>query len=110
MKYGNKKTIIDGYKFDSKLEATRFLYLKKLLIAGTITDLTLQKSFTLQDGFIYNKKKERPIAYVSDFYYKDKNGNEIVEDAKGFKTDVYKIKRKLFLFKYPHIRFSEVIK
>ena len=110
MKYSNKKTIVDGFEFDSKLEAKRYNELKMFLRSGSITDLTLQKVFLLQDGFIYDKKKERPITYVCDFYYKDKQGNEIVEDAKGFKTDVYKIKRKLFLFKYPHIIFKEVMK
>ena len=109
-KYGNKKTIVDGFEFDSKLEAKRYNELKMLLRSGVITDLTLQKVFLLQEGFIYAKKRERPITYVCDFYYKDKQENEIVEDAKGFKTDVYKIKRKLFLFKYPHVVFKEVIK
>lgn len=109
-KYGNKKTIVDGFEFDSKLEAKRYNELKILLRSGVISDLTLQKVFLLQDGFTYAKKRERPITYVCDFYYKDKQGNEIVEDAKGFKTDVYKIKRKMFLFKYPHIIFKEVMK
>lgn len=109
-KYGNKKTVVDGYVFDSKIEAKRYNELKMLLRSGVVTDLTLQKVFLLQDGFIYANKKERTITYVCDFYYKDKQGNEIVEDAKGFKTDVYKIKRKLFLYKYPHIIFKEVMK
>lgn len=109
MKYGNKKTIIDGFEFDSKLEARRYCELKLLLRSGAITELTLQKIFVLQEAFIYDGKKERPITYVSDFYYKDKFGNEIVEDTKGFKTDIYRIKRKMFLFKHPNIKFFEVI-
>ena len=109
-KYGNKKTIVDGFEFDSKLESKRYNELKMLLRSGVISDLTLQKVFLLQDGFTYAKKRERSITYVCDFYYKDKQGSEIVEDAKGFKTDVYKIKRKLFLFKYPHVFFKEVVK
>lgn len=108
-KYRNKKTVVDGYIFDSKLEAKRFNELKFMLKLGTIFDLTLQKKFTLQDGFRYNGKAERAITYVCDFYYKDKQGVEYVEDAKGFKTDVYAIKRKLFLFKYSHIVFKEII-
>ena len=74
-KYGNKKTMVDGFEFDSKLEAKRYNELKMLLKSGVITDLTLQKVFLLQDGFTYAKKKERPITYVCDFYYKDKKGN-----------------------------------
>ena len=106
-KYGNKKIIVDGFTFDSKLEAKRYNELKMLLKSGAIDCLVLQKEFLLQDKFKYNGKGERAITYVSDFYY-TKNGVEFVEDAKGFKTDVYKIKRKMFLFKYPSINFKEV--
>lgn len=109
-KYGNKKTIIDGYVFDSKLEAKRFTELKTMLKLGNIFNLTLQKKFILQDGFRYNGKAERAITYVCDFYYIDKQGNEYVEDAKGFKTDVYAIKRKMFLFKYPSLIFKEIMR
>lgn len=111
-KYGNKKTVIDGFEFDSKLEAKRYNELKILLRSGVISDLTLQKVFLLQDGFIYAKKKERPITYVCDFYYKDKLGNEIVEDVKSIatKTQVYRIKRKMLLFHYPNIVFKEIMK
>jgi len=108
-KYKNKKTIIDGFEFDSKLEARHYCELKLLLKAKVISDLTLQKVFLLQDKFEYDGKSERAITYVADFYY-IKDGKEYVIDCKGFKTDVYKIKRKLFLFKYPHIVFKEVIK
>lgn len=108
-KYKNKKTIIDGFEFDSKLEARHYCELKLLLKAKVISELTLQKVFLLQDKFKYNGKTERAITYVADFYY-IKDGKEHVIDCKGFLTDVYKIKRKLFLFKYPDIIFKEVMK
>lgn len=108
-KYKNKKTIIDGFEFDSKLEARHYSELKLLLKAKVISELTLQKVFLLQDKFKYNGKLERTITYVADFYY-IKNGEEYVIDCKGFRTDVYKIKRKMFLFKYPDVIFEEVIK
>lgn len=50
---------------------------------------------------------ERKIYYVADFCYIQK-GKIIVEDVKGKKTDVYKLKRKLFLYKYSNIEFREV--
>ena len=31
-----------------------------------------------------------------------------MEDVKGFKTDVYKLKKKMFLFKYPELDFREI--
>lgn len=108
-KYGNKKTEIDGITFDSKHEAYRYVELKYMERAKLITDLQLQRRFTLlgaqkdKDG----KVIERPITYVADFCYKDKCGNLVVEDAKGAKTEVYKIKRKLMLSIYG-IRIQEV--
>ena len=41
---------------------------------------------------------EKSCGYVADFVYTDKNGNVVVEDVKGIKTEVYKIKRKLMLY------------
>jgi len=108
-KYNNKKTIVDGYSFSSKLEAKHYNELKLLLRAGYISALTLQKAFILQDKFKHDGKTERAITYICDFYY-IKDGKEYAIDSKGFKTEVYKIKRKLFLFKYPHINFQEITK
>lgn len=106
-KYGNKKTVIDGISFDSKKESERYLILKDMLKNKEITVLQLQPKFLLQDSFKYNGKTEKKIYYIADFSYK-KDGKLIVEDVKGKKTDVYKLKRKLFLFKYADIDFREV--
>lgn len=100
-KYNARKITIDGITFDSLKEAARYKELKLLERAGEITDLELQPKFILLDGFYYGGKKEREISYVADFKYYDKAKSKIiVEDVKGFKTDVYKIKRKLFLSQY----------
>ena len=101
MKYGNRKTVVDGITFDSKKEATRFAELKLLQRAGEIFDLQRQVPFTLipkqtRDG----KTIERPCVYKADFVYKDKDGTEIVEDVKGMKTKEYIIKRKLLLWQF----------
>lgn len=42
----------------------------------------------------------RPVTYVADFVYVTRDGRTVVEDAKGFQTEVYKIKKKLMLQKY----------
>lgn len=99
-KYGAKRVEIDGIKFASKKEAARYQVLKMLAKTGKIFDLKLQVKFILCPKFEYEGKKEREISYVADFVYLDGNENKIVEDVKGFKTEVYKIKRKLFLHKY----------
>jgi len=106
-KYNAKKVIVDGIKFDSGKEAERYLELKLLEKKGIISNLILQPKFLLQESFEYKGKKERAIFYIADFEY-IQNGKRIVEDVKGVKTDVYKLKRKLFLKKYPRVEFREI--
>lgn len=106
-KYHNKKMEIDGHRFDSIKEAMHYKELKARLDAGEISDLMLQPKFELQEGFRYDGKAERAIYYVADFMYRE-DGKTIVVDVKGMKTDVYKIKRKLFLYKFPELVFREV--
>lgn len=102
-KYKNTKITIDGFKFDSKKEAKRYSELLILKKSGVITDLELQKKFELNPGFKGSDgKKYRAITYIADFFYMDNNlGKRIVEDVKGFKTEVYKIKKKLLISKLP---------
>lgn len=97
-KYGNKKIRLpDGTVYDSKKEYSRHMILLLLEKSGEIEYLRRQVKYELipkQDG-------ERAVYYVADFVYKDKRtGETIVEDCKGFKTDVYIIKRKLFRYRY----------
>ena len=106
-KYNAKAIVIDGIKFSSKKEGQRYSQLKLQEHCGFIKDLKLQPVFVLQEGFEHDGKKERPIKYVADFAY-EKNGRTIVEDAKGMRLPAYKIKRKMFLKKYPEIIFMEV--
>lgn len=100
-KYNAKKTVVDGIEFDSIREADRYCELKLLEKAKEIRNLELQPRFLLQDKF---KDKmgttHRKIEYVADFIYIDKDDKKIVEDVKGMMTDVYKLKKKLFLNLY----------
>ena len=90
---------MDGHLFDSQKEAERYWELRQLEKAGEIKNLVLQPRFVLIDSFEHGGKKEGAVFYVADFQY-DENGISIVEDVKGFKTPVYKLKRKLFLSRY----------
>lgn len=101
-KYNNKKVIVDDYIFDSIQESRRYKELKLLLRAGEISDLELQPRFLLQESFKKNGKTYRKIEYVADFKYIEK-GKTIVEDVKGYQTDVFKIKHKLFEKIYPEL-------
>jgi hypothetical protein len=107
MKYHNKITTVDNIKFDSIAESQRYKELKLLLKAKKITNLELQPKFLLQVGFEKNGIKHRPITYIADFMY-DEDSKWIVEDVKGMLTDIYKLKKKLFLYLYPNVVFREV--
>lgn len=81
--------------FDSQREARRYDELVLLLKAGKISDLRLQQTFTLQEGYISaSGDVVRALTYKADFYY-TRDGKPIVEDVKGVKTEAYKIKKKL---------------
>lgn len=97
-KYNAEKTTIDGHDFPSKREAERYCELKLFLRAKEIKNLELQPRFLLQDGFVDKEGNEhKKIEYVADFMYVDKDDKTVVEDVKGVLTDVYKIKKKMFL-------------
>ena len=95
-KYGAKKVTDHntGEVFDSKKEYHRWCELRLLERAGKITDLQRQVKYEL----IPKQKGERACTYLADFVYKDSDGNTVVEDTKGVRTDAYRIKRKLMLW------------
>lgn len=109
-KYKNIKVKVNGIQFDSKKEASRYVELKLLQKAGVIKDLTLQPKFLLQEGFRDSiGENHRQIKYIADFKYFDIEKNcTVIEDVKGMKTDVYKLKKKLFLYKYRDLIFREI--
>lgn len=122
-KYGSRKVTIDGIIFDSVREGNRYKELKLLERAGVITGLQRQVKYVLipaQREFcneIYTRGKnkgcfkpgkllEKECSYIADFVY-IQDGKTVVEDTKGFRTEAYKIKRKLML-KVHGIRINEV--
>lgn len=98
-KYHAKKTCVDGITFDSKREADRYLALKSMEEDGTIEDLRRQVRYELIPAFDVDGRHYRPVCYVADFVYME-DGKEIVEDVKGMRTDVYRLKSKLFARRY----------
>ena len=106
-KYGNKKTTSNGIEFDSKAEAKRYAELLLLERAGHISDIELQPRYLLQESFKIDGKTHRSINYTPDFRYM-KDGEIIVEEVKGFADTSYKIRKKLFLFKYRDLTFIEL--
>lgn len=108
-KYNARKTIVDGIKFDSRKEAKRYVELKEMERKGLIRDLNLQVPFELIPSFTIfvdgKIRKRRNIRYIADFVYFE-NDKEVVEDVKGRRTDVYKLKKKLFEYTY-HMTIKE---
>lgn len=109
-KYRNRKTLLDGIWFDSAWEATVYAQLLLREQAGEISDLKLQTVWVLQDAFRdRDGMHHRAITYRDDFDFLEQDiAERVVIDAKGTETEVYKIKRKLFLFRYPHVVFRQM--
>lgn len=92
----------DGIVFDSKAEMEYYRDIVLPLAAtGEIVQYELQKSFVLQPGFRHDGKAMRAITYVCDFYLIYKDGRSEVIDVKGMATPEAKLKRKMFLYRYP---------
>ena len=108
-KYGNCKVKIDGHVFDSRKEAYQYLHLKERLQKGEISNLRLQVPYELipaiyETETVHLKTKDKSISrcvqkavhYVADFVYVDNaTGKEIVQDANGFLTPEYVLKKKM---------------
>jgi len=95
-KMKNVRTEVDGFVFQSGLEANRYAELKILEKAGEISDLQLQVPFSLSVNGVHICK------YVADFVYRTGDGGrgmgeQVVEDAKGRRTAVYSLKKNLML-------------
>lgn len=93
-KYGNRRTeaYVTGFgpmTFDSQREATRAIELALLFRARKITDLQFQPRFACVVETL------KVCDYVADFSYRDEKGELVVEDAKGVRTSVYMLKKKL---------------
>lgn len=100
-KYKNKKVEYHGIKFDSNKEMAYYIKLEILEQKEKIKNLELQKVYELQPSFKINGKTYQKITYKADFSYISVEDNKLhVIDVKGFKTEVYKLKKKMFVYKY----------
>lgn len=100
-KYGAIPTTVNGIRFASKREAGRYVELLYLEKAGAIENLQLQPAYpiVLDDIAI--------CVYKADFRYFDREKQGwIVEDVKGMKTPVYRLKKRLVEAQYG-IRITE---
>lgn len=107
-KYNATKTTVDGIKFDSIGESRRYSELKLLERAGAISELELQPRFELQPSFKKNGKTIRAITYTADFKYINNKGKIVIEDFKGFETRDFKIRKKMFEYRYPELSLKVI--
>ena len=90
-KFFNVKTVVDGLTFHSKKEAARWMELKAQASSGLVSGLRRQVKYPLEvNGLLVCR-------YYADFVYTLPDGTEVVEDSKGKRTDVYRLKRNLML-------------
>ena len=104
-KYGNTKCTVDSHKFDSKVEADYYYKLKIEKMRGLIKDFKVHPTYILQEKFEYRGKKIASITYTPDFEVENWYGDIDIIDVKGVKTNEYKLKEKMFKFKYPQFNF-----
>lgn len=109
-KYPAFKPVINGITFDSALEADFYIKLLFEKARGNILDFELQVTYELQPKFVKNGQIFRPITYTSDFDVIDKGGNKIIFDTKGDETEVFRLKHKLFEYKYPELSLKVIRK
>lgn len=108
-KYHNQSITVDGIRYDSRHEYHRHCFLKMMEQAGEITNLRYHVNYVLIPKGVVDVtlhfplldkhiqlKFDRARFYEADFVYINKNGEEVVEDFKGFETETFKQKRMLF--------------
>ena len=104
-KYNNSRSELDGYTFDSRAEMRRYTQLKLLQFNGQIDKLEVHPRFEVIPAMKINGKRERAIFYEADFAYYEE-GRWVVEDVKGYVTDVFRLKRRLFVLRHPEALFK----
>lgn len=98
-KYGATPTTVDGIRFHSAREARRYEELKLLVKAGAITGLLLQPEYGIYAHPI-GGDLVKVATYRGDFQYYTVQGKKVVEDVKGFKTPMYRLKKKFVEAQY----------
>ena len=106
-KLGSKKCFIDGFRFDSLMEGKYYVHLLEEQHSGKVTGFVRQKVFELQPSYVSKTtgKKISAIKYIADFVIGYRDGRKIVADIKGMETMDFKIKKKMFGYKYPDTEF-----
>lgn len=92
-KWNNKIFYRDGKCFRSAKELKRYCELVILVNCEKVKRFECQVPYVVSNGY-------KPIKYYADFVVEWSDGHTTVEDVKGFKTELYKLKRSLMKEKY----------
>ena len=100
-KYNNRKVTYQGLTFDSNKEFEYYLLLKDKEKRGLVFNIKRQVPLEIQPAFTDKTGvKHRAIIYKADFVYTDRlTGTTRYIDVKGFRTEVFKLKKKLLAYK-----------
>lgn len=95
-KFNAKPKVVDGIRFASTKEASRYQELLLLEKAGDVRDLELQPKFPLYVCGRKNGELHKVCDYIADFRYRQgPRGLLVIEDVKGVKTPTYRLKKKM---------------
>jgi len=95
-KYNSKKVVYDWYIFDSTIESKYYSEFKDHI-------KKVHPRYELQSKYEIRWQKIRSIEYEWDFLL-EIDWNKYVVDIKWMATSEAKLKRKMFMYKYPEIQ------
>jgi hypothetical protein len=105
-KYNANRTEYNGVMYASKREATKAQELDLLKKAGEVLEWVPHPIYYVLPRFYKFKKKYQGIKYIPDFWIKWKDGREELIDIKGFATPLFKIKEKMFNYRFPDLKLT----
>jgi len=81
-RYRNEPVIVDGVRYASKKQYTRWCQLQMLEKAGKVSNLRREVPFVIAPAVTINGRNKPPLRYYADAVYVE-NGREVVEDTKS---------------------------
>lgn len=103
---------------DFTLQPEFILQPKYFIYEGQVITADNEEKYKEYDKLRKKHNKENPdnkiniiqaIKYIADFDITYTNGTRVIHDTKGIKTADFKIKEKMFSFRYPHLKFECII-
>lgn len=115
-KYANEPTEIDGFKFDSRKEARRYVALRTSRDEGAAIarpgheDGVVLQFVVHAPRFVCPSARQtgKPVTYTADFLVFWTDGVVTIEDTKGVRTEAYVTKKLLVERLYSPLTITEL--